>query len=129
MNCPIGAAHAGVTIAPTADAVQAMSHICPRCDQPAQRLINDRNCVSCYNRELEVRRGRNAKGGRPILTDVLRPAELVVREGASHRTIRFDLVKSTAEAIVIVSKRAQGTMTFGPVPPRIPGHLQAELCL
>jgi hypothetical protein len=149
-NCAIGALYSGLKVAPTALAVKAMSLICPRCDKYAARLINERVCVSCYNRELEFRSGKNAKGTRPRLT--LRPGQIVVRDGAIQRTVGFEFLKNHAEAIVILSKRAAGPLSFGlvpvpfvrddrvrpwpdgsmsmgRVPPVLPGSPQIEICL
>lgn len=65
-GCAVGASHAGEP-APA----PAPSRACPRCGARAARLIRARAgwpvCVSCYNREREVLRGRNARGGRPRL--------------------------------------------------------------
>lgn len=61
-RCPIGAVHAGkpaVTFSPSYG-----SSRCPRCGY-GYRLIGDRVCVSCYNREGELKRARNTRGNRP----------------------------------------------------------------
>lgn len=62
-RCPIGAAHAGQR--PVTYSRDFASDRCPRCDQGTTRMINDRVCVSCYNREREVRAGANGRGNRP----------------------------------------------------------------
>jgi hypothetical protein len=66
LRCPVGAQRCGRTIDPIADAVAALKPICPRCLRVADRIVNARGerplCVSCYNRDREVRIGKNAKG-------------------------------------------------------------------
>jgi len=64
-GCPIGAQHAG-------QRYFARSKIfgnarCPRCGSGSTRMIGNRLCISCSNREWEVRRGRNGKGTPPKL--------------------------------------------------------------
>jgi hypothetical protein len=76
-DCPIGAANAGVAVrAPQATASAKPMHICPRCGRVGcQRLIPSRGiCVSCYNREREIERGRDRRGHiprRPALVPTL----------------------------------------------------------
>ncbi|HEX7641969.1 MAG TPA: hypothetical protein VF472_07105 [Burkholderiaceae bacterium] len=80
LGCAIGHGHAGgrehVVAAPAAGAVTRSKPACLRCRrsgrESASRLIGRMRlirqhtiCVSCYNREREVLRGRNAKGAPP----------------------------------------------------------------
>ena len=127
--CPIGARHAGGQVVATAEAVQAMRPICPRCDRASDRLTRDRFCVSCYNRHLECVRGSNAKGNRPALADTLHSAMFAVADQLRGRTAVLDLVRDTREAIVILSKSATGPMSFGAPRVLVPGYAQVEMTL
>jgi hypothetical protein len=62
-RCPIGAAHAGRPIVHYSR--DFASDRCPRCATGTTRMIHNRVCVSCYNREREVRAGRNGRGHAP----------------------------------------------------------------
>src|SRR5690348_2187748 len=61
-GCPVGALHAGEAL-PSASTLY-QSKICPRCTQPASRIVRG-VCVSCINRQYEIERGINAKGSAP----------------------------------------------------------------
>lgn len=61
VDCPMGAQHAGVEVA----APFQRSAVCLRCGDGSGRLVMQRFCVSCYNREREWRLGANAKGRPP----------------------------------------------------------------
>ncbi len=107
-GCPIGARHAHVEIKVTA----IKRRTCARCLKPAGRLVHDRICVSCYNRTLETKRGRNAKGGRPRkLATVGRAAVTCVSRG--HATVRMvDDVASGVEALVSIARRESTMLSF-----------------
>lgn len=57
--CPTGAAHAGKAIAYKPPAT------CVRCERKATKLVRGLLCVSCYNRQLEVAKGRDRRGKPP----------------------------------------------------------------
>jgi hypothetical protein len=63
-GCPIGAPHAGY--APIRYSAKFGTAICPRCGAGTTRMIGNRRCVSCYNREREMKAGRNARGNAPV---------------------------------------------------------------
>jgi hypothetical protein len=82
-------------------------------------------CVSCYNRALEVKAGRNRKGTPPVKAAALR--EVVVRytvDGQQHTitTIGFN----STEAVVQVLRTKRGVIHFArrPNPPVRGGTLQ-----
>lgn len=117
LNCPIGAANAGVSApeASAARASEALRMICPRCTRPAGRLVNAELCVSCYNRKREIARGRNCKGNPPIvLQSRLRDVTLCVsHDGTPAPAVEmFPAVMSLAEAMILAAKRANGPVTF-----------------
>lgn len=62
LGCPIGAGHAVVLASPTPP---DKSMVCCRCHGLSTRLIRGEICVSCYNREREVKKGRNGRGTAP----------------------------------------------------------------
>ncbi|WP_431860191.1 hypothetical protein [Azospirillum sp.] len=107
----------------------ALSCICPRCTREASRLIKGRLCVSCYNREREVERGRNAKGTTPRLGARLHREVLAVNDGTAVRVEVFEHVTSRVEALITVAKRATGAVVFSRPRPELPVGYQMELAL
>jgi hypothetical protein len=59
--CPVGAKNAGVD----AGAPFQQRMVCFRCGDGSGRIVMQRFCMSCYNREREWRVGANAKGRAP----------------------------------------------------------------
>lgn len=121
LGCPIGAQNAGERIedATKARYEAALRRICPRCIRPASRLINGVFCVSCYNREREIARGRNCKGNRPVVVES-RLHAATISIGQPHPSNQplvvetFQRVTSRVEAILLAAKRASGPVYFGP---------------
>ena len=111
-TCAIGAAHAGRSV--TFYSAHYRSIICPRCGKGTTRMIGNRRCVSCYNREREWKSGRNAKGTVP------KHAKPVFRIGLEYvidgtrRTYRGE-VASTTEAILNVLRTVPGAIGFLPL--------------
>lgn len=86
-RCPIGAAHAGRQAVHYASAYA--SDRCPRCGFATERMIGDRICVGCYNREREMRAGRNGRGNRPARLPGLVELQLrVTVDGRRQRPVR-----------------------------------------
>lgn len=118
-TCPIGALRAGKTasVATNAAIVSALNHYCPRCDRVASRLINGRTCVSCYNRTREAVLGRNAKGTRPRIADLIHAETVAVGAGEGEpRLVTVDRVTSRVEAVVLAARQAGPGSVIG-VPP------------
>lgn len=63
-SCALGAAHAGREYVHYSSYYRVS--ICPRCRKGTTRMIRNRVCVTCRNREYEVRDGRNARGNVPV---------------------------------------------------------------
>lgn len=62
-HCPIGAQHAGVhSLKPKRRAE------CLRCGQWAHKLVRGLLCVSCFNRQSEVLKGKDRRGHPPKVT-------------------------------------------------------------
>src|SRR3546814_6998214 len=68
-DCPTGALHAarlGIRVVRGKTRV-SYTRPCCRCGRHEFRLIGARLCISCWNREREWIRGRNAKGNPPTI--------------------------------------------------------------
>jgi hypothetical protein len=113
IGCRVGAMSAGKSMPVTAEAVEAWRMVCPRCRKPAQRMIKERFCISCFNRAAEVLRGKNSKGNPPkILLDRLHSEIVVVSDGATTRIVSEDSVVDLAEVIVLHARTASGALAF-----------------
>jgi hypothetical protein len=112
-GCPIGSANAtGQPPNPLLEIKESLSRICSRCGRTPERLIWNTLCPSCDNRQREAVRGRNAKGNRPKLADLLHPAHLVVSVGSTMRTIHKPAVLSLSEVIIQAAKAVNGPAVF-----------------
>jgi hypothetical protein len=69
-------------------------------------------CISCYNRELEFRRGRNAKGNPPEIKLERRTVRYWV-EGAGVQTLTLEHSADFAELMVTVLHKTRGRVSFG----------------
>lgn len=114
--CPQGAARAGVNLDPMADARRRLAPVCPRCANVSDRLINNRVCVSCYNRERELLIGRNAKGTVPRLAPPLGVITRVVACGTLITQQSVLNVTSAIEAAIIIAKTATEPFMIGLAP-------------
>ena len=114
--CPIGAAHAGLTIAPMAEATTALKRLCPRCQRPSTRFIRGHHCISCYNRAREAELGKNAKGTRPALSDQLHTEALAVGEASGVVVKLTPRVANRVEAMLTLARTAKGPISFGAAP-------------
>jgi hypothetical protein len=113
IGCNVGARNAGQPEVPEiAAAVDAWRRVCPRCRRVAFRMIGGRLCVSCYNRDREVRIGRNAKGGRVRLAARLHPVSLRVVSDEGQRTMRLTSALGLPEAMVFATRKAPGPLFF-----------------
>lgn len=84
--------------------------VCVRCNRHTLRLVRSHTvCVSCYNRENEVRRGANAKGALPIKWSGLRPALMsIVEKDGTLRVVALSLCLCRQEAERIAERRWPG---------------------
>lgn len=88
-GCAIGALHAGMA-APRKRAIGRLT--CARCHESATRLVCGGSiCVSCYNREAEVRRGRNGKGVPPVPVDRFFAVSAVGGRGKGKTVVLHDV--------------------------------------
>ena len=112
-TCPIGAKNAGREVEAVFQPAAALARICPRCTRPASRLIKERHCISCYNRDQEALRGRDAKGRRPALIDRLHTETLAVTGDGPERRVRIDHVLGPVEAMLRLARDAKAPVAFG----------------
>jgi len=78
-------------------------------------MISGRYCVSCYNRQREMKAGKNARGNRPVelLANPLRTIEYRLEvDRAAHRVRDSDTSGST-ESMVQVLRTTKGDIAFG----------------
>lgn len=112
-SCPLGAAHAGASHVKHSRFFQAA--ICSRCRRGSTRMIGGRFCPSCYNRNRELKVGRNARGNAPselLIIRAPRPVEYRAEiDGvAMHvRTQGADLLEPVFQTL----RTLRGAMTFG----------------
>lgn len=110
-RCQLGAHHAGkpfVLVSPHFGA-----RLCPRCDRGDARMIQGRVCVSCYNREAEVERGRNARGNAPTRARSIHAVRLTLV--ADNRPRRVDdAAVGLAEVMRRALRNTKGGVAFAP---------------
>lgn len=96
-SCPVGAAHAGRDLVHFAREFGSMR--CPRCTFGTLRMIGNRLCVSCSNRENEVIKGINGRGNRPKrLPGLLRlPVRIAVDGGPAALAVPVVAVEHVAK--------------------------------
>lgn len=121
-TCPLGALHAGRD--PTISSPDYGSDQCPRCGFGTTRMVGNRVCVSCYNREAEYLKGRNARGNRPAIFPGLvdqpmvlivdgRPDRTARRVAVTHR-IRGQVRGGASEAMLQTIRTTRGlSISFG----------------
>lgn len=118
-NCQLGAKHAGageISLSP----LRGMS-ICARCHQGATRMIGGHLCPSCYNRELEVRKGRNAKGSKPMKHPPLLRFEVRYQAGGQVERMAREAVSSEELVIAVLRDTSkQVTFAFNARRPQLP---------
>jgi hypothetical protein len=86
------------------------SMVCPRCGRGTMRMIGNRRCVSCYNRERELKAGRNAKGTAPVnLRPLHRVAVHYSVDGAPHtfETLAADATEAMVQVLRVTKGRVQ----------------------
>ena len=126
-SCPLGAQHAGEPTASISPLKGTLT--CSRCHRQSSRawLIGKRLCVSCWNREREVVRGRNAKGNKPVKLQSLDPRSIYVLEAGTPRTLHQPRTQSHDELVVDALRDCKGSVSFMHNPAA--GALMAQLRL
>jgi hypothetical protein len=116
--CPAGAARAGAVVDVAQVVRDRLRHVCPRCRKWSDRIVNDRFCVSCYNRDLEIQRGRNRKGSMPWrVAGRLYPCRVTVIEGSTVEQVERASSAGVLELALWRARRAKAPLRFGWAPP------------
>jgi hypothetical protein len=111
-GCTVGAEHAGEKVVAVSP-VQAHK-ICCRCFRSSSRLIRGVICVSCFNRELELVKGKNAKGLPPVKHPPVGAFGFRVRvSGGQARDRRFERVTGASEAMFATIHKHGTGVQFG----------------
>ena len=114
VGCTIGAAHAGL---PTERQQNACDAICPRCLRSSTKIVKG-VCISCYNREREVRVGRDRRGHVPISARLPMPMTIMLITSAG--VVPFErLAVSLLEVMVVAAQRHREPIAFYPTLPAI----------
>jgi hypothetical protein len=112
-GCTIGAQHAGERHFARSKIYGC--EVCPRCGGGA-RMIAGRLCISCYNRELEFRRGRNGKGTKPTIFLPERRVGVLLDFDDPGERRRFDVIAEFAfdavEVATQILRVAVGKVAF-----------------
>lgn len=112
-RCPVGALHSG-EVATSLSPFRG-SKICARCHRVSTRLVGKHLCVSCWNREREIRIGRNAKGTVPSKLYPLNARRIVVVEdvdGGTRRVLSRAMTYAPAELFIAALRDSQNMITF-----------------
>jgi hypothetical protein len=106
-GCEVGAGHAGAPEASSQE-VRRADRICTRCHRPARKLVYARLCVSCYNREHEVLRGRNARGTYPCRAPAMHAFRATVGlVGAGTEQVALERVTCGLEGLMASLRRPE----------------------
>lgn len=109
-NCPIGAQHAGEALASMSAFKGTLT--CARCHRGTERLIHGMHCVSCYNREREVLKGRNAKGTAPTRLAPLVPRRIWFMAGGAPTTLASPRTVDATELVIAALRDSQDRVRF-----------------
>jgi hypothetical protein len=109
-SCFVGATHAGVSNASRSPISGAL--VCSRCARGATRLIQKRLCISCYNRERELIKGRNARGMVPTKLAPLAPRQIFYMANGRAQLLRSERTTNSAELIIATLRDAIHTVAF-----------------
>jgi len=109
-SCFVGATHARrIKREPIAD---QRGFGCSRCARGATRLIQKRLCVSCYNRERELIKGRNARGMVPTKLAPLAVRRVFYMSNGRVYLVRSERTTSSAELIIATLRDAVYNVAF-----------------
>src|SRR6266404_7217461 len=110
-GCPIGAQHSGEKIVRYSTLFD--SPICPRCGRgSARRLVGGTRCISCYNRERELVRGRNRKGTRPTMAPLYARTVRYAVEGGDVQDLTIPHSRDLTELMMSALRNERGRLFF-----------------
>lgn len=110
-TCLIGATHAGETAASMSPMLGQT--ICARCQRTATRLIQHHLCISCYNRQREWLRGRNAKGTKPSKMQPLDERQIHYYAAGELKRLHMHLSADNTELMAAVLRDCKKRVVFG----------------
>jgi hypothetical protein len=110
-SCVVGAAHAGVSNASRSPIRNAL--VCARCARGATRLIHKHLCISCFNRERELMRGRNARGMIPTKLAPLAPRQICYLTNGRVVIKRMERTTHSAELVIATLRDEIHAVAFG----------------
>ncbi len=111
-RCQQGAIHAGCGTQSVVNPYY-MRKRCPRCDRPSARMIGGRICVSCYNRELEVLKGRDGRGKTPKNLPQVHPEAVAMVVNGRFACVQVSYATDALEATLQVLRKTEGDVRFG----------------
>lgn len=109
-GCVVGAAHAGVSNASRSPIRNAL--VCARCARGATRLIHRHLCVSCFNREGELIKGRNARGMVPTRLAPLAPRQIFYRANGRVYAVRREHTTHAGELVIAAMRDSAHAVEF-----------------
>lgn len=115
--CPVGAAHSGVANASVSPLRGSL--VCSRCGGGQMRLIRGNLCVSCYNREREVIKGKNARGMVPTKLAKLDPRTICYASNGAVHVARTERTAGITELVISTLRDAAHQVAFGWRGPRV----------
>jgi hypothetical protein len=96
----------------------SLDKVCVRCLRGATKMVYGKLCISCYNRQREVLKGRNARGGVPCEAKALRQVS-VIEISPNGREIVTDLASSALEVVLMAIKRSVQRARYMRMPPSL----------
>lgn len=76
-------------------------------------MVRDELCISCYNRQLEVIRGVNARGTKPVRARPLREFTAIVSAAGAQRRVGLALVAHGIEAALRIEQVGNEPLIVG----------------
>lgn len=110
-GCPLGAHHASIDgtdkqnspVPTNLESNRLAGKVCTRCRKLASRLVGSpKLCMSCYNRQLEFKRGSDRRGKKPKVT--LSPRHLFFPLDGQWVEVKSDLSKDPLELLAQAMK-------------------------
>jgi hypothetical protein len=109
-GCAVGACHAGEEIVEYSTLYE--NDICPRCGVGTTRMICGTRCISCYNREREFIKGRNARGTKPKMAPLERRTVRYAVAGGPIESVTIDHSADLPELMIVALRRTRGRIMF-----------------
>jgi len=111
-GCEIGAKNSGVLHPEELRKPCEIDRICLNCHKPASSLVYKRLCISCYNRVLEVVKGVNAKGTKPVKHGPVFTVRIAYLVNGKRKERVIERVSSLLEAELSIVKSYDEKVSF-----------------